>query len=185
MSKTAIFLAQGFEEIEALTVVDMFRRVKIDITLVSVSDSYEVTGSHDISVKADKLISEIEFNEFEMIILPGGMPGTLNLGKCEVLMNQVNEFAEEGKYVAAICAAPSLLGEAGILNGVKACCYPGFEGKLKGAQVVSDVPAVRDGNIITGRGMGCAIYFAYELIKLYIKKEEADSLLDGIIYVGR
>ena len=124
---TAIFFADGFEEIEGLTVVDMFRRAGISIQTVSISDSLTVTGSHDIKVQADCLLKDFDFNTVEMLILPGGMPGTTNLSKCEPLCDALMQFSRQGHYLAAICAAPSILGGLGILNGRVATCYPGFE----------------------------------------------------------
>lgn len=121
---TAIFLADGFEEIEGLTVVDMFRRAGIPIQTVSISDSLTVTGSHDIKVQADCLLADFDFNTVEMLILPGGMPGTTNLSKCEPLCDALMQFSRQGRYLAAICAAPSILGSLGILNGRVATCYP-------------------------------------------------------------
>ena len=156
---TAIFFADGFEEIEGLTVVDMFRRAGIPIQTVSISDSLTVTGSHDIKVQADCLLADFDFNTVEMLILPGGMPGTTNLSKCEPLCDALMQFSRQGRYLAAICAAPSILGSLGILNGRVATCYPGFEKKLFGAYITTD-PVAKDGHVITSRGMGTAIEFA-------------------------
>lgn len=127
----------GFEEIEGLTVVDMFRRAGIPIQTVSISDSLTVTGSHDIKVQADCLLADFDFNTVEMLILPGGMPGTTNLSKCEPLCDALMQFSRQGRYLAAICAAPSILGSLGILNGRVATCYPGFEKKLFGAYITT------------------------------------------------
>ena len=160
---TAIFFADGFEEIEGLTVVDMFRRAGIPIQTVSISDSLTVTGSHDIKVQADCLLADFDFNTVEMLILPGGMPGTTNLSKCEPLCDALMQFSRQGRYLAAICAAPSILGSLGILNGRVATCYPGFEKKLFGAYITTD-PVAKDGHVITSRGMGTAIEFASTLI---------------------
>ena len=124
MAKTAIFLAEGFEEIEALTVVDLLRRAGIEITMASITESRQVTGSHDIKVEADALLSDINFDDIDMIILPGGMPGTNNLDACEELTAHIREFADAGKKLAAICAAPRVFGKMGILSGKRATCYP-------------------------------------------------------------
>ena len=164
MSRAAIFLAAGFEEIEALTVVDILRRAKITIDMVSVTGEQEVTGSHQITVKTDKRLEEVDFDETEILILPGGMPGTTNLEACVPLMDRVDEFYRKDKYLAAICAAPSIFGHKGILKGKKACSNPGFESHLEGAEVIRQ-PAVTDGHIITSRGMGTAIPFGLAILE--------------------
>lgn len=181
MKKIAVFFAEGFEEIEALTVVDLCRRAEIQTELVSVTDSLQVTGAHEISVQMDKVLSEVDFDSLDMLVLPGGMPGTLNLEQTPYLMEQVKRFAAAGKYVAAICAAPSILGHMGLLKGKKACCYPGFEEALEGAEVTQN-PCEIDENIITGRGMGCAIAFALKIIEKLENDDKAAKIGRGIIY---
>ncbi len=181
MAKVAIFLATGFEEIEALTVVDLLRRVHVDIDMVSITGEKKAFGSHGIVVETDKIINQLNFAEYDMLVLPGGMPGTLNLEACEVLMNQVDAFYREDKWLAAICAAPSIFGHKGILNGRTACCYPGFEKDLKGADVSME-PVCVDGRIITSRGMGCAVDFGLKLAEILVSKEASDDLAKGIIY---
>lgn len=178
---TAIFFADGFEEIEGLTVVDMFRRAGISIQTVSIADSLTVTGSHDIKVQADCLLKDFDFNTVEMLILPGGMPGTTNLSKCEPLCDALMQFSRQGHYLAAICAAPSILGGLGILNGRVATCYPGFEKKLFGAYITTD-PVAKDGHVITSRGMGTAIEFASALIAVIQDQEVADKIKESILY---
>lgn len=181
MKKIAVFFGTGYEEIEALTVVDLCRRAGIDTQMASVTDACSVTGSHGISVTMDKMFDEINFDELDMIVLPGGMPGTLNLEAHAGLMEQVDAFHKAGKFVGAICAAPSILGHRGILESKKACSYPGFEKDLNGANVVFD-SVVRDGNVITSRGMGCAIDFALEIIAALCGEEEAKQKAESIIY---
>lgn len=181
MSKICVFLAEGMEEIEALTVVDICRRAQIDVTTVSITDDLTVTSSHGIKVQADKLFSEINFDEVDMIVLPGGMPGTLNLEACKPLMQKVEEFNENGKYIAAICAAPSIFGHMGILEGRNACCYPSFEEHLTGASV-SKNPVEVSGHIITSRGMGTAIDFALSIVACVNGLPCADSIKEAIIY---
>lgn len=177
---TAIFFADGFEEIEGLTVVDMFRRAGIPIQTVSISDSLTVTGSHD--TKSGRLpLADFDFNTVEMLILPGGMPGTTNLSKCEPLCDALMQFSRQGRYLAAICAAPSILGSLGILNGRVATCYPGFEKKLFGAYITTD-PVAKDGHVITSRGMGTAIEFASTLIGIIQDPESADKIKASILY---
>jgi 4-methyl-5(b-hydroxyethyl)-thiazole monophosphate biosynthesis len=158
-----LFLAEGFEEIEALCPVDMLKRANIPVTTVSVGDSIEVTGAHGICVKADITYAETDLADADMLVLPGGMPGTLNLWACDALVSAVKIFAQSGGLVAAICAAPLILGRAGLLEGKEATCYPGFEDELKGATVSDKKVAVSD-NIITAAGMGVAIDFSCALI---------------------
>lgn len=177
-----LFLAEGFEEIEALTVVDLLRRVSIDIKTVSVSGEKMVSGAHGIAVNADISISDVNWSDANMLVLPGGMPGTKNLAACDVLMENVKGFAANGKYIAAICAAPALtFGAAGLLNGKKATCYPGMESHMTGAQCSLD-DVVVDGNIITSRGMGTAIAFALKIVELLTDKETADKLGTAIVH---
>lgn len=183
MSKTAIFFATGYEEIEALTVVDILRRAGEEIVMVSVTDERRVTGSHGIEVTMDQTLSEVSFDETDVIVLPGGMPGTKNLEACEALMEQVDAFVKAGKTVAAICAAPSILGHRGHLKGKKACSFPDMESHLEGADV-SREPAVIDGNIVTGRGMGVAIPFGLAVLEKLQGKEAAEEMAAKILYRG-
>ena len=182
MAKIGVFFAEGYEEIEALTVVDLCRRAGIEVEMVSVYGSSSVCGAHGIDVKMDGVLSETDFGSLDMIVLPGGMPGTLNLEASSELMKQLDGFYENGKYVAAICAAPSILGHRGYLKGRKATCYPSFEPHLEGAQAVLD-GAVADGNVITGRGMGCAIDFSMEIIKALISEAKAKEIAESVIYI--
>lgn len=174
-------MADGCEEIEGLTVVDIVRRAGIDITTISISDKKEVAGAHGITFLTDAKKDEVDFSTLEGIVLPGGMPGTINLGADETVDKVIREFAAGGKLVAAICAAPSVLGQAGLLNGKHATSYPGFEPKLTGA-VTSEDPVVQDGNVITSRGMGTAIAFALEIVSYFTDKKTADKLAESIIY---
>lgn len=181
MAKTAIFLADGFEEIEALTVVDLLRRAGIEITTTSIMGKREVTGSHNITVLADALIDEIDFDSMDMLILPGGMPGTTNLGACKPLTDKILEFNEKGKMLCAICAAPTVFGKLGILKGKKACCYPGCEGDLLGADVQT-TPVTEDGHFITSRGMGTAIEFGLAIICHFMDGNAAQNMAQKIVY---
>ena len=182
MSRTAIFFATGYEEIEALTVVDILRRAGEEITMVSVTDERTVTSSHGVEVTMDKVLSEVNFDETDVIVLPGGMPGTKNLEACAALMEQVDAFVQAGKTVAAVCAAPSILGHRGHLNGKKACSFPDMESQLEGAEVLRE-PAVIDGNIITGRGMGAAIPFGLAILEKLQGKEAAEAMGKKIVYM--
>lgn len=181
MAKTAIFLAEGYEEIEALAVVDVFRRAGIETDMVSISEELMTNGSHKIQVKADKLLKDISFDEYDMLVLPGGLKGMQNLEACELLMQQIDVFHENGKYIAAICASPSIFGRRGILSGRQATAYPGFEEELKGATVV-DAGAVRCGHVITGRSMGSAIEFGLLLIETLLGKDKAEEIAKQIVY---
>ena len=181
MSKTGIFMANGCEEIEGLTVVDILRRAGLEIEMISINETTEVTGSHGISFSADTVFEQVNFDELDAVVLQGGMPGTLNLGEHAGVVSIIQKFAGEGKLVAAICAAPSVLGAAGILKGKCAVCHPGFEEKLTGA-VVSEDTAVTDGSIITSRGMGTAIDFALAIVKYFKDENAVADLKQKLVY---
>lgn len=181
MSKIAIFFATGYEEIEALTVVDILRRAEETVEMVSITGEKRVTSSHDVTVEMDLLFSEVDFTTLDVLVLPGGMPGTKNLEAFAPLMEQVDAFVKAGKLVTAICAAPSILGHRGHLKGKKACSFPSFEDHLEGADVVKE-PAVIDGNIITGRGMGAAIPFGLAILEKLQGKEAAEAMAEKIVY---
>ena len=183
MSKVAIFLAEGFEMIEALTVVDVLRRAKHTIDIVSVTGQNTVTSSHGVGITADMLLSEVTTDDsYDMLVLPGGMPGTKNLEACDELMAMVDRYNTAGKKIAAICAAPTVFGHKGYLEGRKACCYPGMEDQLEGACVVYD-KAITDENITTARGMGAAIDFSLEILNVLGDGETASKIAKSIVYV--
>lgn len=170
-----LFLAEGFEEIEALTPVDYLRRAQVEITTVGVGNKV-IAGAHGISVTADITTDELDDNaQFCGVILPGGMPGTLNLEKAPKVMHFVRRAFDENKLLCAICAAPSVLGHAGMLSGKTATCFPGFEEDLTGA-VATGAPVEQDGNIITARGAGVAADFAFAIIAACKNKETADTI---------
>ena len=180
MKKVAVFLAPGFEECEALMTVDLLRRAQLDTTMYSIHNTDEVTGSHNITVKADKKLNEL--NElFDCVILPGGMPGTKYLMESEEVNALVVEHFNQNRLVAAICAAPSVLGELQLLQGKKATCFPGFEDQLHGAEVLNQ-KAVADGNIITAKGLGAAVEFAHAIISYLINSKTADQVVKTIQY---
>lgn len=181
MARVIVFLADGFEEIEGLTVVDLLRRAGSEVVTVSVTGEKEIHGSHQIRVRADELFEETEFARGDVLVLPGGMPGTLHLGAHEGLAELLKRWNGMGERIAAICAAPSVLGGLGILNGRNAVCYPGFEEKLTGAKTGTE-PVVTDGNITTSRGLGTAIAFASELIALLFGEEKAREIEKSVIY---
>lgn len=170
MKSIYVHLAEGFEEIEAITIIDVLRRSGLEVVTVSISNDLMVTGAHKIAVKADILFKNADYKQAEMIVLPGGMPGAKNLSEHEGLNSQIKKFFDEGKLLGAICAAPLVFGKLGILKGKKVVCFPGFENYLTGA-VVKEDPVVLDGNIITGRGPGVAMQFAYEIVRL-LKDEQ-------------
>ncbi len=183
MRKIGIFMANGCEEIEGLTVVDIVRRAGLEISVISISGSREVTGSHNITFLADTAKNEADYGELEGIILPGGMPGTLNLAADETVIQIVRQFAREQKLVAAICAAPGILGQEHILEGKKATCHPGFEDKLIGAEW-TDEPVVVDGNVITSRGMGTAVEFGLAVVRYFTDEGTVEKLKKGLVYRG-
>lgn len=183
MKKIGIFMADGCEEIEGLTVVDIVRRAKMEIVMISITGKREVTSSHQVTFLTDALAAEVDYDTLDGIVLPGGMPGTLNLQADETVNKVIRQFAAEGKLVCAICAAPSVLGAAGILEGKWATCHPGFEEKLTGAKV-EEKEVVVDGNVITSRGMGTAIPFALLLVSQMVSEEKAQELAQSIIFKG-
>lgn len=171
-----VFLAEGFEVTEALTTVDILRRGKLNVKTVAVgTNGNTVTSSHNISVVADMNENEISKEGLDGVILPGGMPGTLNLEKSEIVTEYTRYCVDNGLIVGAICAAPSVLGKMGILNAKKATCFPGFEEYLEGAEFTGDF-AVTDGKIVTGKGMGATIPFALQLLKLFKDEETVNTV---------
>jgi 4-methyl-5(b-hydroxyethyl)-thiazole monophosphate biosynthesis len=177
-----VHLAEGFEEVEAVTTVDLLRRAGIETETVSVTGHLPVTGSHCIKVVADILFEDAVYGECQMIVLPGGMPGAVNLDKHEGLREKIYSFNNQGKWLAAICAAPLVLGHAGVLKGKKATCYPGFEKELEGAEVMTD-RVVKDKNVVTSRGPATAIDFALALIETLKDKEASDKIAAGLLNI--
>ena len=170
-----VFLAKGFEEIEALTVVDYLRRAELDVFTVGVVGKI-ITGSHNIPVFCDLDESEVSITDkINAVVLPGGMPGTLNLEANKTVNDFIDYCVNEDKYLCAICAAPSILGHKGLLEGKTACCFPGFEHELKGANVSNDFVCT-DGKIITAKGMGAAIEFSREIVSKLSDKYTADRI---------
>lgn len=175
-----IHLADGFEEIEAITVADVLRRAGITIKTVSMTGKLNVRGAHDISVMADLLFENANYGDCEMIVLPGGMPGTTNLASHQDLAKQIVSFANSGKWVAAICAAPMILGELSLLKGKKATIFPGMEEHLLGAKFTSEKVVV-DGNIITSKGPGTAMEFALKLVEIVKGDQMTASLRKAML----
>ena len=177
--KAYVFLAEGFEEIEAITPIDVFRRAGIEVVMVSISESKEVCGAHGVKMFADSVFSQTDFSHIDLIYLPGGMPGTKNLDAHAGLKKLITQQAEKGKPLAAICAAPLILGKMGLLKGQEAICYPGFEDQLVGA-VLSENKMVKSGVISTAKGAGVALQFALQLVADLKGKTEADRIANSI-----
>lgn len=166
-----VFLANGFEEVEAITPIDILRRCELDVCVVGVGGQL-IKGSHGICVVPDITEDELDITDADMIVLPGGMPGTLNLERSNVVQSAIDYCIGNDKYVAAICAAPSILGHKGILQGRKATCFPGFENELFGAEVSTEL-VVQDGTIITAKGAGAAMKFALKLAEITSGEQKA------------
>ena len=181
MSKVYVFMADGTEEVEALTVVDLLRRAKVNVVTVSIMGRKQIMSSHQICIETDELFGESDYSDGDMIVLPGGMPGTTHLKNHGQLRSVLFSYQEAGKYLAAICAAPSVFGWNGMLEGKKAICYQGFEEELKGA-IVTNAPVVTDGLFITSKGLGTAIDFSLELVRLLVNKETADHISAAVLY---
>ncbi|KAA6328865.1 putative cysteine protease YraA [termite gut metagenome] len=176
MATMYVFFVDGFEEIEAITTVDVLKRAGLNVEMISVTDDRVVTGSHEIPVLCDDLFEETDFDDAAMLLLPGG---TVALGEHAGLCELLTDFANEGKPIAAICAAPSILGTLGLLKGKKATCYPGFEKYLKGAECTEE-QVVKDGNIITGKGPGATLEFALTVVETMISKDKAEELAQAM-----
>ncbi len=166
-----VFLAEGFEEMEAIAPVDILRRLNIPVTTVGVTGK-SISGSHNIIICADKSIDECDFSDAEAIVLPGGMPGTVNLSKSETLCSLIKDFFNNGKIIAALCAAPSVLGSLGILDGREFTCYPGFEKDIKGIYKKEPL-VISEGSsaVITGWGPGAAYRFGFALAEKITGKD--------------
>ncbi len=178
--KVAVHLADGFEEIEAITIIDVLRRAGVDVVTVSITGKLDVYGAHQIKVSADVIFEQVNYDEIFMIVLPGGMPGSSNLNEHKDLRAQIVLFNDANKQLAAICAAPLVYGNLGILNGRRAVCYPGFEKYLKGADILN-IPVTESGNITTGRGPGVAIKFALKLVEKLVSVQKAEQVADQML----
>lgn len=181
MKKAYLFFATGFEEVEALTVVDILRRGQVDCKTVSIMGEQEVTSSHGITVKADLLFENQDLSDADMLILPGGIPGTPNLKAHKGLEELILQYKDEGKFLAAVCAAPTIYGEMGLLEGKDATCYPGMEEGLLGANQKTD-KVVCDGQFITSRGMGTCVDFGLVLLGKLEGEEKAEEIAHKIVY---
>ena len=182
MKKVILFLGDGFEEVEALTVVDYLRRMDIQVRTVSIKEDEKVKGAHNIVVIADDLISKIkDIDSYDGVIIPGGMPGATNLRDDHRVIDIVKEINQKKKLVAAICAGPIVLERAGIIKGKKVTSYPGFEGELKDGKYIEE-NVVKDKNIITSRGPAFAVDFAIEIVRYLLGEEKAVELKKDILY---
>lgn len=183
--RVAVFFAEGFEEIEGLTVVDLLYRAGIPCDSIAVAAEATVTSSHGVRIVCDRMIGDpdFDFDAYDMLVLPGGMPGTTNLGECAPLVEQVSRFLEQGREVAAICAAPTILATAGLLRDRRATCYPDLQQVLveQGAKLCQDEVVV-DGSLITSKGMGTAIPFGLEIVAHYLGRATADKVAASIVY---
>lgn len=181
MKKAYLFLATGFEEVEALTVVDILRRGNVDCKTVSITGDYDVTSSHAVTIRADLVFDEQDLSDADMLIMPGGIPGTPNLKAHKGLEKLIQQYNEKRKYLAAVCAAPGIYGEMGLLEGKNATCYPGMEEALQGANYLTN-RVVCDGQFITSRGMGTCIDFGLTLLEKLTDKDTADEVAHKIVY---
>lgn len=182
MKRACVVLADGFEETEAVAVIDVLRRAEIKVEILGV-EAKKVTGNHDIAVEADALLSDRKGEKYDLVVLPGGMPGAATLRDHWGVQKLVQTHVASGALVGAICAGPIALAKAGVLEGKRATCFPGFEKQLGGA-VVEAKSVVRDGNIITSRGVGTALAFALALVEAVRDKEASTAVAERILFAG-
>lgn len=180
MKDLLVFLAEGFEEIEALTIVDVLRRADLKVDTVSIKDRPEVKGAHDMKVFADKIFDEINIEDYRAMYIPGGQPGATNLMNDKRVLECANVFNDEEKNVIAICAGPQVLDAAGLLKDKKFTCYPGVENRLKAENIV-DEAIVEDNNIITSMGPALAILLGVKLVEILASKEKAEEVAEGLL----
>ena len=182
MKKVYVFLADGFEDVEALIPIDVLRRGGVDVTTVSITDSPLVQSAHGVNIEADILFGQAYFSDVDLLFLPGGMPGASNLFEHEGVCKAVVDQHAAGRKVAAICASPAVvLAPLGILDGRRATCYPGFQQALTPATYTGDLVTV-DGNVTTGEGPAAAFPFAYELLAQLVDRQTADQVAEGMRY---
>ena len=184
-ARVAVFVAPGLEEIEGLTVVDLLFRAGIACDTVAITASRQVTSSHEVTIVCDRSVEDagFSFDEYDMLVLPGGIPGTPNLRACEPLCAALRDFAAAGRPLAAICAAPSILAELGLLAGRRATSNPGFQHVLAehGAELVADEPVVVDGSLITSQGAGTAMLFGLEIVRHFLGDEAVERVRTGVV----
>lgn len=178
-----ILLGTGFEESEALVPADMLRRARIDVCLAGV-DGMEITGAHEITVKADRSVADVKVDELDLLFLPGGLGGVDAIKSSPAAMDLIRLAYEKGIKLAAICAAPTILSELGYLDGKRAVCYPSMLEQLTGADTTHGLHVVQDGNIITGEAAGSAFTFGFKLIEVLKGEEKAKKVCDSVYYYG-
>ncbi len=176
-----VFLATGFEDIEALAPVDIMRRAGLSVQLVSTTGEEIVESAHGVGIRTDIQLPQVAWSQADLLVLPGGLPGATNLDACDLLRQGLLKQAAAGKPIAAICAAPLVFGHLGLLQGKRATCYPGFETELTGATYTASLVET-DGNVVTGKGPGAAMAFGYALLEVLGKDAEASQLKEGMIY---
>ncbi len=183
MAKVYVFLADGFEEVEALAPIDILRRGSVEVISVSIMGRLEVNAAHGVTVRADKTFEDIDtFDDADLVILPGGMPGAANLDMHDGVRRVLLRQSKAGKRIAAICAAPFVLGKLGILDGRRATCYPGFEQYLDHAEYTAELVTV-DGNVTTGEGPAAAFPFGYELLRQLTDSQTSEQVAEGMRYL--
>lgn len=184
-ARVAVFVAPGLEEIEGLTVVDVLFRAGIPCDTVAVTPERQVTSSHEVTIVCDRSVRDegFSFDDYDMLVLPGGIPGTPNLSACEPLCEALGMFARTGRALAAICAAPSILAELGLLEGRRATANPGFQHVLAehGAELVADDPVVVDGSLITSQGAGTAMLFGLEIVRHFLGDDAVARVAEGVV----
>ena len=181
MKRAVMLFAEGFETVEALMAVDILRRGGVEVTMASITEEEFVRSSHGVLVEMDGVLGEVDCLSYDAVILPGGMPGTIHLGESEAVKQVLLSMNAAGKIVSAICAAPGVLGKYGLLQGKNACSYPEHECNLTGAKI-SREPVVTDGNIVTSRGLGTAMEFAFTILEILERKEKAEEIKKAIGY---
>ncbi|MGI6223807.1 MAG: DJ-1 family glyoxalase III [Prevotella sp.] len=179
MAKIYLFLAEGFEDTEALATTDVLRRGNVEVVLVSVTGERNVSSNTGTTVVTDKLFEECDFSDADAVVLPGGMPGTINLDRHAGLRELLKQRAKEGKLICAICAAPTVLAHNGILKGYKVTCYPSFESEMKGAIYTREI-VTEDRNIITAEGPAAALPFGYAILRRFLSGAEVDEIEDSM-----
>ena len=179
MAKVYEFLANGTEEVEALITVDILRRGGVDIKMVSTTSSEYIESSHGIVIKCDQIIEDSDFSDADMLLLPGGQPGTTNLLNHEGVRKAISAHYAAGKKIGAICAAPMILGDLGILKGKKATCFPGCENGMIGAEYTRELYTI-DGNIITGEGPAATFPYAYAILEMFVDKQVVENIKEGM-----
>lgn len=179
--KALVLLANGFEEVEGITQIDFLRRGGVEVVSASIHDSKKITGAHDIHIGADETLSNVNPDEFDIVVLPGGYGGMMNFKNSEAVAGLLKKFVSENKWIAAICASPSVFGVLGLAEGKKCTCYPGFEEEMKGADCTGENVVV-DGKMITSKGPGTSIDFALKMIEILVSKEKADEVAEAAQY---